>query len=100
MFQVRRLWNGDQTDWGLNFATSDLVLHATLGKVRFFLGELDTAASEIEIALEIGEAALAEASHSEPSAPPKTRVRPYSEAGRNRLLKPRLRSSSWKRCSP
>ncbi|MBE2214641.1 MAG: DUF5597 domain-containing protein [Opitutaceae bacterium] len=31
IFQVRRLWNGDQTDWGLNFATSDLVVHATLG---------------------------------------------------------------------
>ena len=30
-FQVRRLWNGDQTDWGLNFATSALVVHATLG---------------------------------------------------------------------
>ena len=30
-FQVRRLWNGDQTDWGLNFATRGEVLHATLG---------------------------------------------------------------------
>lgn len=30
-FQVRRLWNGDQTDWGLNFAAQDVVLRATLG---------------------------------------------------------------------
>jgi class 3 adenylate cyclase/predicted ATPase len=32
------------------------LLHATLGKVRFFLGELDAGAAEIEIALEIAEA--------------------------------------------
>ncbi len=32
------------------------LLHATLGKVRFFLGELDQAAGQIDIALEIAEA--------------------------------------------
>ena len=32
------------------------LLHAILGKVRFFLGQLDAALGEIEIALEIGEA--------------------------------------------
>jgi predicted ATPase/class 3 adenylate cyclase len=32
------------------------LLHATLGKVRFFLGELDRGAAQIEIALEIAEA--------------------------------------------
>jgi class 3 adenylate cyclase/tetratricopeptide (TPR) repeat protein len=32
------------------------ILHAMLGKVRFFLGDLDRAIGEIDIALEIGEA--------------------------------------------
>jgi hypothetical protein len=30
-FKFLRLWNGDQTDWGLNFTSSPQVLHVTLG---------------------------------------------------------------------
>jgi len=32
-FQVRRLWNGDQTDWGLNFTSEPVVLRVTLGTI-------------------------------------------------------------------
>ena len=31
-FKFRRLWNGDQTDWGLNFTSDPVVLRVTLGK--------------------------------------------------------------------
>ena len=30
-FKFRRLWNGDQTDWGLNFTSEPVVLRVTLG---------------------------------------------------------------------
>ena len=30
-FKFRRLWNGDQTDWGLNFTSDPVVLRVTLG---------------------------------------------------------------------
>jgi beta-galactosidase GanA len=30
-FKFRRLWNGDQTDWGLNFTSEPVVLRLTLG---------------------------------------------------------------------
>jgi beta-galactosidase GanA len=30
-FKFVRLWNGDQTDWGLNFTSTPQVLHVTLG---------------------------------------------------------------------
>lgn len=30
-FKFRRLWNGDQTDWGLNFSSDPVVLRVTLG---------------------------------------------------------------------
>jgi beta-galactosidase GanA len=30
-FKVRRIWNGDQTDWGLNFGTDAQVVRVTLG---------------------------------------------------------------------
>ena len=30
-FKFLRLWNGDQTDWGLNFTSTPQVLHVTLG---------------------------------------------------------------------
>ena len=30
-FQAERLWNGDQTDWGLNFSSAPQVLRVTLG---------------------------------------------------------------------
>ena len=32
LFKVRRLWNGDQTDWGLNFTSDPVVLRVTLGR--------------------------------------------------------------------
>jgi beta-galactosidase GanA len=31
-FKFRRLWNGDQTDWGLNFTSEPVVLRVTLGR--------------------------------------------------------------------
>jgi Domain of unknown function (DUF5597) len=31
VFRVARIWNGDQTDWGLNFASAPQVLHVSLG---------------------------------------------------------------------
>ena len=31
-FKFRRLWNGDQTDWGLNFTSDPVVLRVTLGR--------------------------------------------------------------------
>jgi hypothetical protein len=30
-FKLRRLWNGDQTDWGLNFTSDPVVLRVTVG---------------------------------------------------------------------
>jgi beta-galactosidase GanA len=30
-FKFRRLWNGDQTDWGLNFTSEPVILRVTLG---------------------------------------------------------------------
>ena len=30
-FKPTRIWNGDQTDWGLNFSSAPQVLHVTLG---------------------------------------------------------------------
>jgi hypothetical protein len=30
-FKFRRLWNGDQTDWGLNFTSDPVVLRVTVG---------------------------------------------------------------------
>ena len=30
MFKFRRIWNGDETDWGLNFAGEPLVLHVSV----------------------------------------------------------------------
>jgi beta-galactosidase GanA len=30
-FKFLRLWNGDQTDWGLNFTSTPQVLHVTMG---------------------------------------------------------------------
>jgi hypothetical protein len=30
-FKVLRIWNGDQTDWGLNFTSAPQVLRVTLG---------------------------------------------------------------------
>ena len=30
-FKFLRLWNGDQTDWGLNFTSPPQVLHVQLG---------------------------------------------------------------------
>jgi beta-galactosidase GanA len=30
-FHPLRIWNGDQTDWGLNFSSAPQILHATLG---------------------------------------------------------------------
>ena len=31
-FRAARIWNGDQTDWGLNFASAPQVLKVRLGK--------------------------------------------------------------------
>jgi tetratricopeptide (TPR) repeat protein len=63
------LWVSDRPDEGADRMEAALavladaepdhdlaLLHATLGKVRFFLGELDKATAQIEIALEIAEA--------------------------------------------
>lgn len=30
-FKMTRIWNGDQTDWGLNFSSVPQVLHVKLG---------------------------------------------------------------------
>ena len=30
IFKASRIWNGDQTDWGLNFATAPQVLRVSL----------------------------------------------------------------------
>lgn len=30
-FKMKRIWNGDQTDWGLNFTSAPQVLHVKLG---------------------------------------------------------------------
>ena len=29
--RMLRIWNGDQTDWGLNFSSAPQILHASLG---------------------------------------------------------------------
>jgi class 3 adenylate cyclase/predicted ATPase len=63
------LWVSDRPDEGADRMEAALavladaepdhdlaLLHATLGKVRFFLGELDKAAAQIEVSLEIAEA--------------------------------------------
>jgi class 3 adenylate cyclase/predicted ATPase len=63
------LWVADRADEGADRMSEALalladaepdhdlaLLHANLGKVRFFLGDLDAADPEIEVALEIGEA--------------------------------------------
>jgi hypothetical protein len=31
VFKLIRIWNGDQTDWGLNFSSAPQVLRVTLG---------------------------------------------------------------------
>ncbi len=31
VFKPIRIWNGDQTDWGLNFSSAPQVLRVTLG---------------------------------------------------------------------
>jgi hypothetical protein len=30
-FRFQRIWNGDQTDWGLNFGAEPLVLRLSVG---------------------------------------------------------------------
>jgi len=30
-FRAQRIWNGDQTDWGLNFSSAPQILHVSLG---------------------------------------------------------------------
>jgi hypothetical protein len=31
VFRVARIWNGDQTDWGLNFGAVPVILKVKLG---------------------------------------------------------------------
>ena len=33
-FAVRRVWNGDQTDYGLNFTAQPVLLRVTMGSYR------------------------------------------------------------------